>query len=305
MNKEQPLVTVFTLIYNTNPDYVIEAIKSVRDNNYQNLQHIIIDDCSPNPEPKEVVKKWIKENNYPCEFYEHDVNYGVCKTLNHVLELAKGKYMLGCSDDILTGDRIKTDVELLEIQGENYAICFGISQIINEKSELQFRLMPHHISIPTDNNYFKSLIHGNIISTPSITTRTDAIKKVGGYDENLKYEDYDMWLKLAYNGYYFAANPRINSYYRVHSNSLSQNIDLKVEDFKCLVKYINEDYVQTLLENRLVKYGFKNKKIYTDALNIYKAHKLPSTKIMIAGMNLPTILKRIILKLITVCTNHI
>ena len=41
----EPLVTVFTLIYNTNPKYVIEAIESVRANNYSNLQHIIIDDC--------------------------------------------------------------------------------------------------------------------------------------------------------------------------------------------------------------------------------------------------------------------
>jgi glycosyltransferase involved in cell wall biosynthesis len=76
-DKDYPLVTVVTLIYNTNPKFVIEAIESVRANNYSNIQHIIIDDCSPDPEPKEVVKNWIQENNYSCEFYEHDENYGI------------------------------------------------------------------------------------------------------------------------------------------------------------------------------------------------------------------------------------
>lgn len=111
---EYPLVTVFTLIYNTNPRYVIEAIESVRANNYPNLQHIIIDDCSPNPEPKRAVKQWIKDNNYLCEFYEHETNYGICKTLNHVLELTKGKYLFGCSDDLISSTKILSDVEILE-----------------------------------------------------------------------------------------------------------------------------------------------------------------------------------------------
>ncbi|MFN5849008.1 MAG: glycosyltransferase family 2 protein, partial [Chitinophagales bacterium] len=119
---DYPLVTVFTLIYNTDPRYVIEAIESIRANNYPNLQHIIIDDCSPDIKPKQVVKSWIRENNYSCEFYEHKVNYGLCKTLNHVLELAKGEYLFGCSDDLITENRIRQDVEtFLELNGD-YAI---------------------------------------------------------------------------------------------------------------------------------------------------------------------------------------
>ena len=59
-----PLVTVFTLIYDTNPKFVIQAIESIRANNYPNLQHIIIDDCSINPQSKETVKKWISENKF-------------------------------------------------------------------------------------------------------------------------------------------------------------------------------------------------------------------------------------------------
>lgn len=126
-----PLVTVFTLIYNTNPKYVIEAIESVRANDYSNLQHIIIDDCSPDVAPKQEVKKWIQENNYTCEFYEHDINYGLCKTLNHVLELAKGKYLCACSDDILSPEAIKVGVELLEKLPQNYAGVFSDVYLID------------------------------------------------------------------------------------------------------------------------------------------------------------------------------
>ena len=133
---DYPLVTVFTLIYNTNPKFVIEAIESVRANNYPNLQHIIIDDCSSDQLPKEKVKNWILENNYPCEFYEHEINYGVCKTLNHVLELAKGKYIFGCSDDVILNNKIITEVNILNNLDEKYAATYSDAYLINDENKV-------------------------------------------------------------------------------------------------------------------------------------------------------------------------
>src|SRR6188474_3378131 len=101
--KSLPLVTVFSLVYNTGK-YVIEAIESVKANNYPNIQHIIIDDCSYDGVSTELVSDWIKENNYNCTFIKHEKNQGICRTLNEILRLAKGKYIFGVSDDLIMPD---------------------------------------------------------------------------------------------------------------------------------------------------------------------------------------------------------
>lgn len=226
-SKEYPLVTVFTLIYNTNPRFIIEAIESVKANNYPNLQHIIIDDCSPDPKPKEVVKKWIKDNSYPCEFYEHEVNYGICKSLNHVLELAKGKYMIACSDDIFFSNKIIKEVEIFESLNEKYAVIYSLSQSINENNTIKY---PHINPVFELNNIpnvdlYERLFERNCISAPSTIMRTKALRSVGGYDELILIEDYDMWLNLAKNGYLFYCLPDITTYYRVRSDSMTATLN--------------------------------------------------------------------------------
>jgi GT2 family glycosyltransferase len=294
-----PLVTVFTLIYNTNPRYVIEAIESIRANNYPNIQHIIIDDCSPDPTPKETVKQWIKENNYPCEFYEHDVNYGICKTLNHVLELAKGKYILGCSDDLLSPTRIGNDVKILESINENYALVFGMSQIMDSNSNLEFNVIPNLNNLPADDNYFNLLVHGNMISAPSVTMKTECLRVVGGYDEAIKYEDYDMWLKLSQKGFYFKANPIINSYYRIHKENISSSVNYVVEDFKCLVKHTQISQVKDLLYKKIYIAGFTDIELFQEIYPLYKVAIGADLKLTISGLKLHYRIKSLIIKTIT------
>ena len=282
-----PPVTVFTLIYNTNPGYLIEAIESIRSNNYPNLQHIIIDDCSPNPEPKRVVKEWIIRENYSCEFYEHDENYGICRTLNHVLSLANGKYILGCSDDILTVDRIMEDVQILEKLGDSYALVFGMSQIVDTLSRLNYQVIPNIIDIPNNDNYFSILLENNVISTPSVTIRVDSIKQVGGYDESLPYEDYDLWLRLSHVGFKFAPNPHINCYYRKHPESMTARYtEYRIDEFKIKLKFSHLDEVKECLKNQIIGLGYSdrilNKQLYKNYRGIYGSDII----LFISGLNL-------------------
>jgi alpha-1,3-rhamnosyltransferase len=234
----QPLVTVFTLIYNTNPRFVIEAIKSIRCNNYPNIQHIIIDDCSPNPEPKRVVKEWIDRENYLCEFYEHDENYGICRTLNHVLELAKGKYIFGCSDDLILTNRISGDIDLFE-KSDSEKIDVVFSKCLNMYgNEVSEEVFPKNIII---NNLKSNLLWCNCINANAVTIRVATLKEVGGYDENFMIEDYPMWLKLSQLDKKFHFRNEITSIYRINPDGLSNaKKDLvNFEDFKTKLHFCN------------------------------------------------------------------
>ena len=271
LNSNYPLVTVFTLIYNTNPKFVIEAIESVRANNYPNLQHIIIDDCSPDPEPRRVVKEWIKNEGYSCEFYEHEVNYGLCKTLNHVLQLAKGKYMFGCSDDVISRNKILSEVEALNELDETYAATYSDALLIDEKSNLRYGLFIQNyrsFDYLPDDEIFEILLDGNFLPAMSMMWKTDAIRDVGGYDENLKYEDYDLHLRL-FKKYKIKLIDKTLSKYRIHSESLIHNLENQEIDIaQIYYKHLMEEPVQRKIKplyySILIKYPsvMDMKKVY-------------------------------------------
>lgn len=266
-----PLVTVFTLIYNTNPIYVIEAIKSIIDNKYPHIQHIIIDDFSPNVSCKMVVKDWIRENKYNCEFYEHEVNYGICKTLNHVLELAKGKYILGCSDDIILPHRIYNDVSRFEKLDDSYAIIFGQSQIININSELQPQIFPD-ILAPDDDNYFDLLLERNQLSAPSTTYKTSILKKEGGFNEFFFYEDYEINLRLAQRKYKFKFFKDINAYYRIHGSNNSHKLNYDIENFRILSSFNNSEKVKNYTFNKVKELILEKNQDYLEMMKIYETN---------------------------------
>lgn len=242
--KEWPLVTVFTLVYNTGK-YVLEALESVKANNYPQLQHIIIDDCSTDGVSAKLVQQWIEDNKYPCTFIQHDLNRGICKSLNEILELAEGKYLFGVSDDLIFSDRIFNDVKIFEAIDTSYAVVFSDSKIIDSRGNIISESFLQKIgkrepkSI-TSGNMFDDLLEGNFIPAMSSTIRLSALKEVGGYNNNLLYEDYDMWLKLS-RRYNFFYSPVITSYYRIHGN----NLHLKLEN-----KQWENDKLYILLEHK-------------------------------------------------------
>lgn len=272
---EYPLVTAFTLIYNTDPKYVIEAIESIRDNNYPNLQHIIIDDCSPDPSPKQTVKQWISKNNYPCEFYEHGVNFGLCKTLNHVLQLAKGEYLFGCSDDIIFEDKLFREVETFKNLNNQYAAVYSDALLIDENSDDLYGLfIQRHRKFEKlpDNDIYLELLDGNFLPAMAMLWRTSYLREIGGYDENLKFEDYDMHLRL-FKKYKIKLIKGVTAKYRIHTNSLIHTIkNIDIDLMKIYNKHLDEKKSVHNLNIQFIYFLSKNPK-YSSLNEIIYKHK--------------------------------
>lgn len=223
----QPLVTIFSAIYNTNPEYTIRAIQSIQAQSYKNLEHIIVDDASPNPAPKEVVKDWIAKNHYQCTFIERAENFGICKTLNHALKIAKGKYICFCSDDILDSEMIQEQVSIAE---KNNQIAVVFSRVEYFGSNVVNTLFPEEeivVKLNSNNGkdlFIDELINKNFIPAIGCLINIEKVLQIGGYDESINIEDYDLWLRLLYSGYDIKFNPKVLAYYRVHSSGFSYNI---------------------------------------------------------------------------------
>jgi glycosyltransferase involved in cell wall biosynthesis len=190
-NENRPLVTIISLIYN-NARAAIPGLEAISRQLYRPVEHIIFDDCSTD-DSVELVENWIRENNYECRFVKHEKNRGICGTLNHGIELARGKYLYGITDDLMMPDKLLDDVALLESHPE-YAFCYSkmIIRYVHENREV-------HAPYRGSDNLFYDYLEGKVtIPTPTTTYRLSVFKEVGLFDPTLLFEDYDMFLRILY-----------------------------------------------------------------------------------------------------------
>ena len=225
MNQEQPLVSVLTPCYNQSA-FVCEALESIRNQTYQNIQLIIIDDCSTDNSVA-VIQDWIARYSVKCIFVAHSQNKGVCKTLNEALSYAKGKYIsMLAADDIWLLDKTENHVREMEKLPEEVGVMYSDSLTIDENGNLlpnKFIESHRDFSSMPAGNIFPTLLEGNFIPAMTTLIRRQCFHQVGMYDEELSYEDYDMWLRMSHH-YKFAFSPTISAKYRIVATSLTRTV---------------------------------------------------------------------------------
>ena len=107
MNKK--LVTVIMPVYNGLP-YVIEAIESVLNQTYENIEFIVINDASNDGTLEELSKYESK-----LTLISNSDNLGIYGTMNRGIELANGEYIaIYHADDIYLPTIVEKEVEFLE-----------------------------------------------------------------------------------------------------------------------------------------------------------------------------------------------
>lgn len=261
MEDNLPLVTIFTLVYNTDPKYVIEAIDSIYAQTYKNIEHIVINDYPGDNVNWPVVKNYIITNNLPSIIIEHDKNYGLCKTLNQILTISKGEYICGCSDDRIFEDKVFNELVIFKNSVENIAAVYSDAYLVDHNSERisgyfieKYRIFNSHPS----GHIFELLKIGNFLPSMAMLFKKDKIIEVGGFDERLDYEDWDMLLRL-FKKYPIAFNPNVSSEYRIHQDSLLHSNKIKWDYNFLLIylKHLDVDFFRNKI-NKALRNVIKN-----------------------------------------------
>jgi len=194
------IVTIGVASYN-NSRFITETLDSIKRQTYPFIELIIVDDCSKD-DSVAIIQQWIDKNeNTNVRLLVHNVNKGVCAVCNTILDAAKGEYVsIVGSDDIYMPNKVEVQVKLFKELPADYAIVHSDIYIIdsegNESASTQMNsLEPGFVA--AEGNVFNKLLEQNQISAPSVMLRTAAVREVGGYDESLNFEDWDMWLRLS------------------------------------------------------------------------------------------------------------
>jgi len=224
MEMALPLVTIVGLCYN-HDRYVLETLESIREQSYQHLQVILIDDCSKDNSVS-IVETWLKYNRLDWTFIRHEVNIGVTRSLNETLELAQGEYYkaIAC-DDVLMPNFISTMVERFDLLPDEYAMIYSDVQTINENSEVFGSTPFSERGWDTDEKVpsgelFDQLAGWCFIPAAGTFMKTCVLKKLK-FNESLIVEDWDLWLRMS-KLYLIKGISIAYAKYRIHSASFYQ-----------------------------------------------------------------------------------
>lgn len=216
------LVSIIIPCYN-HENFVQDCIKSIIDQDYPNIELIIIDDGSKDNSVSKIEELIpLCEERFTRFEFRHRPNQGLCNTLNEGLEWVQGEYLCSvASDDIWLKEKTTVQVNYLNEHPETVAV-FGNMYLIDENNHIIKKY-----SEPFKRYSFKDIfLHRYYTPTASNMARTAAIKKIGGYPPHLIIEDWYMWLKLAELEGYLDTLPTTLAHYRKHNTNYSANEEL-------------------------------------------------------------------------------
>ncbi len=250
-----PLVTMIVLSYN-HSRFILETLESVKAQTYKHTELIIVDDCSTD-DSVAVIDRWLQENQIECTFIRHQRNQGICKSLNDALAVATGKYVsMIASDDVWLPDKIALQVEIMESQPDDVGVLYSDAFQMDEHGHSlhnTYHATYWKLTEMPQGEVLDTLLQGNFIPGPTALIRRCCYDEVGLYDENLPWEDWDMWMRIA-RRYSFLYSPTPSTKYRNHQKSLSHSDPVRMlkDSFKICAKqfrigHLNENQKLTLI----------------------------------------------------------
>lgn len=218
-----PLVSVLMPCYN-HEAYVISSLESVASNNYKSIEFIFIDDASQD-KSFDLAMKWFENNKkrfVRTVCIRHEINRGICATLNELYTLSRGEYInYLASDDNLLPDGLSKQVNFAISRGVDFV--FSDLTLIDECGKLvsdsalrhygknAHKLESNQVCLIVD-IIFKWAAPWNKSFMSSAL-----VKKIGLYDEKLLFEDRDFAIRVLVNGS-FALMSDSATEYRIRSN---------------------------------------------------------------------------------------
>ena len=218
-----PLVSIICICHNQ-ANYLQEALDSVRLQNYQPIQFIVVDDGSTDGSA-ELLREW-QQSHLSVEILLLPKSMGYCRAFNKGWRLAQGEFIIDLSaDDVLLPHRVQAGVKAL--QWSSHGVNFCDAAYIDSHSQL---LGTHYrrdergkLLTPVPQGFiYRELLRKYFICAPTMMIKRVVLEQLDGYDEALYYEDFDFWIRSS-RSYSYVFTDEILVKKRVHAHSMSKS----------------------------------------------------------------------------------
>lgn len=209
---KSPKVSVVMPVYNGEP-YLREAIESILNQTYTDLELIIINDGSTD-NSEEIILSY---KDPRIVYVKNPSNLQIVKTLNKGISLSRGDYIARMdSDDISLPTRFEKQIKFLE-NNSDITICGSNIRRLRNNLKWKSKKFP-----PTNDDIRATLLFECPLAHPTVVIRRN-------FFDTLKYnhsfnmaEDYALWCDAALLNYKFHNIQENLLLYRLHSNQTAK-----------------------------------------------------------------------------------
>jgi len=217
----KPLISVVMPTYNSNSEWLTEAIESVRKQIYPHWELCIADDASTDNTTRSILEHYEKEDMRIKVVYRPQ-NGHISAASNSALEIANGEWVaLLDHDDLLSEHALFWVVDSLQ-KKPNIELIYSDEDKINSNNR---RNAPYFKC-----DWNKELFYSHNLITHLGVYRTNLLKKIGGFRVGFESaQDYDLALRCieCISPNLIHHIPRILYHWRMHEASTALSADTR------------------------------------------------------------------------------
>ena len=229
---QQPLFSILMPVYNTRIDLFIQTLDSVKAQIYEKWELCIADDKSSDPEIRETLEKYCKEDDRIKVVYREE-NGHISRASNSALELATGEYsVLMDHDDILREDCLFYMAKAINVYG-------GADMIYSDEDKIDEWGMhsdPHFKPDWCPDNLLSRNYLGHVCAF-----KTEQLREIGGWRVGFEgSQDYDLVLRHTERYNKVIHIPEVLYHWRIHSESAAMSEAVKPYAYRAAQMALNE-----------------------------------------------------------------
>lgn len=220
--QNNPLVSVIVPVYNVER-YLDECLNSIRQQTYENLEIIVVEDCSTDNS----LNTFIKHSEDPrVKLIQHEKNSGLSAARNTGIDAAKGDYIMFVdSDDHIHNNLIqlcldntsKKELDLIVFDFKTFYDGEKIDNKLNKNKEYKSKIFNQSEYLKYHHFAWLKFLRADIL-------RNNILRFPVGY----YYEDWPFHWELAFNNYRVLRLSAPLYYYRLRSGSITSSGDQKL-----------------------------------------------------------------------------
>nr|WP_275436641.1 glycosyltransferase [Helcobacillus sp. ACRRO] len=195
-----PGTTVIVVAYN-HEQFVEECLDSILHQTRPAARVLIADDCSPGDDTQGRIRRYCAEHPGFAEFHPNEVNIGLTRTLNRMLALVETEFVTYiAADDFMRTDRIEKHEDLLASAEAGVPLAYSDATVVDGEGNvlgLSSEEFPWPDGDGRTTGVLDQLVAANWIPAASMFMRTAELRRCGGYNEDLFYEDFELLMRLA------------------------------------------------------------------------------------------------------------
>ena len=220
---KQPFWSVVIPTYNPDQAMLESALRSIlaQDLGPEEMEIVVIDDCSPNGSPEAWVKRWAGDR---IKVMNNSHNRGLAKIWNFCIESTSGQWVhILHQDDVVAQGYYASLQKGIETNPEVGAAFSRFSYIDDQGNETaKGPLEQDHQGVLSD--FMEDLVKRDVrIICACMSVKREVYESLGGFRVDLCHAlDWEMWIRIA-NSYPIFYHPEVLASWRQHDDAMTNS----------------------------------------------------------------------------------